>query len=172
MPEPEILFQAKRFRIERVLYPTSDGGTHSKEIVRHPGAVTILPLLDDGRICLVENYRAAVGQWLVELPAGTLEPGENPDDTAARELAEETGYRAGMIERLATFCMSPGILDERMYVYVATRLEPGPMSLEAGEEIRVRLTAWEEALAMIRDGRIQDAKTVAGLLYYEAFRRA
>ena len=166
---PEMLFKGKRFNVERVVQTTPDGIEHVREIVRHPGAVTLLPILDDGRICLIENYRAAVERSLVELPAGTLEPGEDPAVTAHRELAEETGYRAERIELLATFYMSPGILDERMYLYLATGLTLGTTALEPGEEIRPLPTSRQEALEMARDGRIQDAKTLVGLLYYETF---
>lgn len=170
MNEPKILFQARRFRVEQVVQVTPDGVEHIREIVRHPGAVVILPLLDDGRLCFVQNYRVAVGQTLIELPAGTLEPGEDPAETARRELAEETGYRAGRIEHLLTFCMSPGILDERMHLYLAEQLQPGPMALEAGEDIQPLLCTWEESLKMIRRGDIRDAKTLAGLLYYKEIR--
>ena len=169
--ESEPLFEATRFRVVRVVQVTRDGAEHVREIVRHPGAVTILPLLDDGRVCFVRNYRVAVDKTLIELPAGTLEPGEDPAVTARRELAEETGYRAGRIERLATFYMSPGILDEKMHLYLATSLEPGPMALEPGEQIETLLTDWQEALEMARDGRIEDAKTLAGLLHFDAFGR-
>ena len=165
MDTPEVLYQAKRFRVERVTQESADGSRHAKDIVRHPGAVTIVPLLDDGRIVFEENYRVAVEERLVELPAGTLEPPEEPIKTALRELAEETGYRAARIEHLTTLCMSPGILDEKMYVYAATGLTAGPMALEAGEDIRVLRLAWQEALEMVRDGRIRDAKSVAALLY-------
>jgi ADP-ribose pyrophosphatase len=168
---PEVLFRAARFRVERVTHDAPDGTRHAKDIVRHPGAVTIVPLLDDGRICFVENYRAAVQERLVELPAGTLEPLEEPSKTALRELAEETGFRAAHLEHLTTLCMSPGILDEKMYVYVATGLVPGEMALEAGEDICVAQLSWDEALEMVRDGRIRDAKSVAALLYYDTFRR-
>lgn len=171
MSSPQILFQAKRFRVERVTHVSPDGTPHEKDIVRHPGAVTILPLLEDGRICLVENYRAAVQERLVELPAGTLEPPEEPVKTALRELAEETGYRAAHIEQLTTLCMSPGILDEKMHVYLATGLTAGEMALEPGEDIRVVRLAWDEVLNMVRFGRIRDAKSVAALLYYQVFRR-
>ncbi len=171
MTKPLVLFDGTRFRVEQVLQTTPDGRQHARQIVRHPGAVTLLPLLDDGRICFVQNYRVSVAQTLIELPAGTLEPGEDPAATARRELAEETGYRAGRIEPLATFYMSPGILDERMVLYLATELEPGPMSLDAGEDIRPLLCTWSEALDMVRDGRIRDAKSMLGLLYYQAFAR-
>jgi len=167
--ESEPLFEGARFHVVRAMQSTPDGVEHAREVVRHPGAVTILPILDDGRVCLIRNFRVAVDQTLIELPAGTLEPGEDPAVTARRELAEETGYRAGRIERLATFLMSPGILDEKMHLYLATALEPGPMALEPGEEIEVLTTDWCEALAMVQDGRIKDAKTVAGLLYYRSF---
>lgn len=171
MREPDVLFQGRRFRVERLTQLTPDGAEHVREVVRHPGAVTILPLLADGRVCLVKNYRAAVDRRLIELPAGTLEPGEDPAQTARRELAEETGYRAGSIRLLATFYMSPGILDENMYLYLATSLEPGPMALDPGEDLQPLVTTWQQSLQMARDGRIQDAKTLAGLLYYGAFCR-
>ena len=166
MDEPTILFQAKRFRVERAVQTTPDGGEHVREVVRHPGAVAILPLLDDGRICFIRNYRVAVDQTLIELPAGTLESGEPPAECAVRELAEETGYRAGRMRHLLTFCMSPGILDEQMHLFVADRLQPGPIALEAGEDIQQLHCTWDEALAMVHRGEIHDAKTLVGLLYY------
>jgi ADP-ribose pyrophosphatase len=170
MSTPKILFQGRRFRVEEVVQTTPDGVQHVREVVRHPGAVVILPLLDDGRICFVQNYRVAVEQTLIELPAGTLEPGEDAAETARRELAEETGYRAGHIERLLTFCMSPGILDERMHLYLAGDLRPGPMALEAGEDIQPLVRSWEESLEMMRRGEIHDAKTLVALLHYRLFR--
>ena len=168
MSNPNILFQGRRFRVERAVQVTPDGVEHVREVVRHPGAVVILPLLDDGRLCFVRNYRVAVDQTLIELPAGTLEPGEDPAETAARELAEETGYRAGRIEHLLTFCMSPGILDEQMHLFLAETLQPGPMALEAGEDIEPMLCTWQESLEMVCRGEIRDAKTLVGLLYYRA----
>ena len=166
MSKPDILFQGRRFRVERAVQVTPDGVEHVREVVRHPGAVVILPLLNDGRLCFVRNYRVAVDQTLIELPAGTLESGEDPAETAARELAEETGYRTGHIKHLLTFCMSPGILDEQMHLYLAENLQPGPMALEAGEDIEPMLCTWEESLEMVRRGEIRDAKTLVGLLYY------
>ena len=170
MDTPEILFRAKRFNIERVEQVMPDGSRHVREIVRHPGAVVLLPLLDDRRICFVRNYRVAVGQTLIELPAGTLEPHESPAETAVRELAEETGYRAGRLEHVLTFYMSPGILDERTHFFLAEQLQVGPASLDAGEDIQPLICTWDEALAMVGRGEIRDAKTLAALLYYHTFR--
>jgi ADP-ribose pyrophosphatase len=170
MSDPEILFQGQRFHVERIVQKTPDGSGHVREVVRHPGAVVILPLLDDGRICFVRNFRVAVQQTLIELPAGTLEPGEDPAASALRELAEETGYRASRLAHLITFCMSPGILDEQMHLYLAEGLRPGPMALEAGEDIQPLLCTWDEALRMARQGEIRDAKSLVGLLYFRTFR--
>ena len=143
-----------------------------RDVVEHPGSVVVIPLVAPGELCLVEVVRAAVGETLLELPAGTLDRVETLAAAAARELAEETGYRAGRLTPLGALWMSPGILHERMHLFVATDLAPGPQALEPGEQIRTRELAWSEALAMCRDGRIEDAKTIAGLLLVDARRRA
>lgn len=171
MESSRVLLEDKRFQVVEKNLVTPDGQQRVRRIIRHPGAVVILPLLDDGRICLIHNYRITAGTRLVELPAGTLEPNEEPQVAAHRELAEETGYRAGQLEHLTTFYSSPGIMDEKMVLFVAKDLRPGPTALDGGEDISPLLSTWEEALAMARDGRIQDAKTLVGLLYYDAFRR-
>ncbi len=171
MIKPVVIFQANRFCIERVVQIAPDGAECVREIVRHPGAVVILPLLDDGQVVLVRNYRVAVNQTLIELPAGTLNRSEDPLSTAKRGLAEETGYRAGNMELLLAFCMSPGILDEKMHLFLATALTAGKMALERGEDIHPFVCAWDEAVSMVRRGEIRDAKTLVGLLYYERFMR-
>ena len=167
---PDILLQASLFRVERIQQTTAQGAIHSREVIRHPGAVVIVPLIDDDHVCLIQNHRVAVAQTLIELPAGTLEPGEDPRETARRELAEETGYRADTIEPLSAFYLSPGILDERMHLFLAKGLTPGHAAQEPGEEIDNLLTSYDEALRMVRDGRIQDAKTMVGLMWYCQFR--
>ena len=165
------VFVGKRFRVVRHTQRLPDGTTAQRETVVHPGAVTILPILDDGRVCLIRNYRVSVNETLLELPAGTLEPGEDPAACAARELIEETGFRAETWEKLAEFYMSPGILNERMHVFLAANLTAGPAELEVGEEIEPVVVTWEQAMDLTREGRIRDAKTLAGLLFYDRFRR-
>jgi ADP-ribose pyrophosphatase len=165
-PDPQTLFESKRFQVVRATRTSPAGKTHTREYIEHPGAVTIVPVLSDGRLCLVRNYRLAVGQTLLELPAGTLDPGEAPAKTAERELAEETGYLAGRLEPLCEFFMSPGILNERMYLFVASDLVEGPPHREATEEIENLLVPLAEALRMVDAGEIRDAKTIAALLFY------
>lgn len=164
MPD-ELLLTTERFRVVRDSFLTSSGQTKSREIVRHPGAVVIVPRLDDGRVCLIKNFRLSVRQTLIELPAGTLDLGETPQTTAERELTEETGYRAASVKHLHSFYLSPGILDERMHLFLATGLSEGATARELGEEITNLVVTWDEALAMIFRGEIQDAKTIASLLY-------
>lgn len=167
MPNAETLLQTPRFRVVRETYGTSSGANRTREIVRHPGAVVLVPLLDDGRVCLIRNYRVSVQQTLIELPAGTLEPPEPPLACAQRELIEETGYRAASMEQLHAFYLSPGILDERMHLFLATGLTAGEPHREVGEEIENLLVPLAEAVAMIFRGEIQDAKTMVGLLWVE-----
>lgn len=165
------LLKAKRFDVVQVNEKLPDGGRRVREVIRHPGSVVVVPLPSADAVCLVEVVRVAVGDTLLELPAGTLDREESLVDAACRELAEETGYRAGRIEAVGGFWMSPGILRERMHLFVATDLEPGPQALEPGEQIRVRVVPWPEAVEMCLDGRIEDAKTVAGILLIDARRR-
>lgn len=167
MPETVLLLHTPRFRVVRESYVTSSGQTRLREIIRHPGAVVIVPLLDDGRVCLIRNYRVSVKQTLIELPAGTIEPPEEPVACAERELIEETGFRAARLELVHAFYLSPGILDERMHLFLATGLSAGKPQREAGEEIENLLVTLADAVAMIFRGEIQDAKTIVGLLWAE-----
>lgn len=166
----EFLFQGKRFQVVRMTQ-TSDGVKHDRDVVVHPGSVVVLPVVGIDRVCLIRNFRVAVGETLIELPAGTLEAGEDPLESARRELAEETGYRAGRLEKLSEFYMSPGILRERMHLYLATELTAGQEGREPGEEIENLLVSWREAIEMVQSGAIHDAKTLVGLLYYDRFWR-
>ena len=166
-----VLLTASRFRVVRVEQVMASGQRRSREVVRHPGAVVLLPLVDDDRVCLIRNYRVSIGQTLIELPAGTLEPGEPPIVTAGRELLEETGFIAQQLDLLHTYDPSPGIMDELMYLFVARRLTYAAPQRELGEEIDNLVVSWDEALALIDRGEIHDAKTIAGLLLYDRWRR-
>ncbi len=163
------LFHAQRFFVERVKRECGDGKTIQKEIIRHPGSVVILPILNDNQVCLIRNFRLAVNQPLLELPAGTLEPGEAPLHCAERELIEETGYTAGKLEALTSFLAAPGILDERMHMFLATDLVAGQPDREADEEIENVIMPFEKTLELIRTGAIEDAKTIVGLFWYQQF---
>ena len=168
--KPEILIETRKFRVVRETITTDGGKTKTREIVRHPGACVIVPMVDDEHVCLIRNFRVAVKQTLIEVPAGTLEPPEEPHVTAERELIEETGYRAKKIELLHAFYPSPGILDEKMHLYLATGLTAGETAREEGEEIENWPVPWDEAVAMIFRGEIQDAKTIVGLLWVDRLR--
>lgn len=168
---PTVLLTAAKFRVvEHILPPTGDRPELRRQVVEHPGAVTIIPLVEADRVCLVRNYRVAVGRTLVELPAGTLEPNEPPLETARRELHEETGYTADRWRELPAFFMSPGILSERMHLFVAEGLTPGPPAREPGEEIDNLVVAWSEALAMAERGEIEDAKSLVGIFFWNRLR--
>jgi len=162
----DILFTSKLFKVVRRFQTGRSGNPLERHVILHPGAITVLPILDDGRVVLLKQYRVAVEKYLIELPAGTREPNEEPIITAGRELIEETGYVAGKIEPLTVFYSSPGILCEEMHLFLATDLRPGPTDLEDGEDIQILLADWTEVRRMIFSGEIQDAKTLVGLLWY------
>ncbi len=166
----EEVLRAAKFTVERRRV-VRGGQRFDRHIVVHPGAAVILPLLDDGRVVLVENQRVSVGRALLELPAGTLEPPEPPIACAARELEEETGYRAARLRPLVEFLASPGICTERMHAFLAEGLAPGPQRLEPGEVCRPVVLEWDDLLGRVRDGAIEDGKTIATVLYYQAFGR-
>jgi ADP-ribose pyrophosphatase len=163
----ELVYRGRRIEVVVDTTVRPDGTTIRKDVVLHPGAVVIMPLVADDRVCLIRNHRVAVGETLWELPAGTLEPGEAPDRAAVRELTEETGYTAARWRKLAEFCPSPGVLSERMHLYVARDLTPGPLRLEADEDLVPHVIPWTQAVAWTLDGTIRDAKTITGLLLWD-----
>ena len=166
VPMAECLLQASIFSVERRRYPLVGGDPVVRDVVVHPGAVVILPRLTDGSVVMIRQYRHAVERELWELPAGTLEPPEEPADYARRELKEETGYRAGRIEPFGNFYTSPGILTERMWAFRADDLIPGDPSCEVDEKIKVEVVADATLRAMVLDGTIVDGKTLAVLGRY------
>ncbi len=142
-----------------------DGTLVKREIISTPGAVVIVPLTNRREVRLVKQFRVAAETWVIELPAGMLEPNEDPALAAPRELLEETGDRAATWRYLGKFYTAPGILDECLHLYLATDLTPGPNHPEFDEHIKVMTVPWSEALAMIQRGEIEDAKTIAGLTH-------
>jgi len=158
------LYNGKLFDVvlEKVTLP--NGVIKDREIVRHPGAAAMVPLLDGGKVILVRQYRHAVGKFLLEIPAGTLEPDEGPMECARRELVEETGYEAENLAKLAEILPAPGYTDEHIHIFLATRLRLAEQKLEDDEVLQVQPTPLDTALDMIRQGEIQDGKTIAGLL--------
>ncbi len=140
-----------------------NGTTIELEILRHPGASAIVPLQPDGSVLLTRQYRHAAGGYIYEIPAGKLDRGEDPRACAARELEEETGYRAATIEPLLSMLTTPGFTDEVIHLFLATGLAPGVQRLERDEVLRVIEMPLSKAIGLIRDGTIRDAKTIVGL---------
>ena len=157
------LYTGKIFDVvlEKVTLP--NGAVKDREIVRHPGAAAMVPLLDDGRVVLIKQYRHAVGEFVWEIPAGTLEPEEAPMACARRELVEETGYEAANLEKLTEILPAPGYTDEHIHIFLATGLQAVDQRLEDDEVLELQPTVLETALAMVAKGEIRDAKTIAGL---------
>jgi ADP-ribose pyrophosphatase len=147
--------------VDEVRYP--DGREVRIEVIHHPGAVTILPIDEEGFIWFVRQYRHPAGQLLLELPAGTLEPGEPPKITAAREIREEIGMRAEKLTLLGSFFVAPGYSDEYMHTYLAEGLSHDPLELDAGEFLNVEKYSIKETYAIFDRGEIIDAKTIAVL---------
>ncbi|OUT54595.1 MAG: ADP-ribose pyrophosphatase [Rhodopirellula sp. TMED11] len=167
-PQEEIVLRGNRFDVHRLNLVGSDGQTYQREVIRHPGAVVLLPILDDGRLVMIQNTRATVGETLLELPAGTREPDEPVETTADRELIEETGYRAGALKLIHTFYSAPGISDEVMYLFVATELSEGESAREATEQIENQIATREEVREWLAADKIKDAKTLVGLYAFLA----
>lgn len=143
---------------------------YTREIIVHPGSAVVVPLFDDGTVALVRQYRHAAGEYLLELPAGSLDDGEDPIVGAVRELEEEIGVRAANIEKLTEFYVSPGFLTEKMHVFVATGLTDVGQNLDADEILTVERYSFDDLTVMIRKGQIADAKTIIGIKLAEARR--
>lgn len=137
---------------------------YKREIIVHKGSAVIVPVFDDGTVALVRQYRHASGEYLLEIPAGTLELGEDPKIGAIRELEEEIGVTAANVEKLTEFFVSPGFLTEKMHVYLATGLTEVGQKLETDEILTIERHSIPNLLEMIKDGEIQDAKTMVGLM--------
>ncbi len=161
----ETIYRGKLLTIRKDQVRLENGRETVREVVVHPGAVAIVPLLPDGRVILVRQYRYAAGRALLEIPAGTLDrPGESPGAAAARELGEETGYTATDYRELAAFFTAPGFCTEKITVYLATGLTPGGQDQMDDENITLEIVPLTDTPALIVGGDIADAKTISGLL--------
>jgi len=168
--ESQLLYKGRlvNLRLDTVELPS--GRQAKREIVEHRGAVAIVALDAAGQALLVRQYRKATERTLLEIPAGTLDPGEEPGDCAQRELQEETGYRAGKMERIGGFYTSPGFCTEFIHLFLATGLESSPLPADADEAIELLRLPITDAPKLITSGEICDAKTIAGLLTVLALR--
>lgn len=147
--------------VETVTLP--NGATADLEVISHPGAAAVVPMKDGRTVILVRQYRHAVGRFIYEIPAGKLHPGEDPRDCAAREVEEETGYKVGRLEPILSFLTTPGFTNEIIHIFLGTELSPGTQNLGADEVLEIIEMPLAQAIEHVRDGGIQDAKTIIGL---------
>jgi ADP-ribose pyrophosphatase len=166
----ELVFDGTLLKVRRDEVRLPDGSLGTREYIRHPGAVAIVPLFDDGRVLLERQFRYPHGREFIEVPAGKLEADEPHLDTAKRELLEETGYTAKEWSRVGVIHTSIAYTNEAIEIFLARKLELGERKLDAGEFLETLIVGFDEAIVMIRDGRITDAKTVAALLWVKQFR--
>lgn len=164
----DVMWTGRIFNVNRLRVELPDGRAALRDVVRHPGAVAIVALTDDGRICLVRQYRTSLARVTVEIPAGKLDPGEDPLTCAKRELREETGMEADQMAFLTTIATSDGFTDELIHIYMATGLRFVASDPDADEFINVDLVPLSELIDAVLDGRIEDCKTVTGALICDA----
>ncbi len=160
----QTVFHVGRFRLDTEEVTLDNGVDTAVHVLRHPGAVAVVPFLDNDHIVLIRQYRHALGDYIWEIPAGTLDADEIPLDCARRELIEETGYRGNEFKPAGDIFPAPGYSDERLHLFLAYDLVPEIQKLEPDEVLSVHRIAFTDALALIDSGDIRDAKTIAALL--------
>ena len=168
-PETEILshrevYSGKIVRLHVDVIRRESGERATREVALHPGGVAAVPVLDDGRIVLIRQFRYPLGKYIWEIPAGKLDSGQTPRDTIARELEEEIGYSAGILTEMSSFYTSPGFCDEIIHLFIARNLVPCSLRPEAGEYITPEACTLDECNRMIADGEIMDGKSILGIL--------
>ncbi|HWI62477.1 MAG TPA: NUDIX hydrolase, partial [Symbiobacteriaceae bacterium] len=159
----EEIYQGYSIKVRKDTVRTAEGKEFTRDVVAHPGAIVIVAV-EGGDLLFVRQYRYAAGESLLELVAGTREPGEEPDVTAAREIQEEIGYKAGKLTKLGEFYSAPGFCSELLHLYLAEDLTPSRLPGDEDEEIEVERYSLQEALRMALAGELRDAKTLAGVL--------
>jgi ADP-ribose pyrophosphatase len=167
----EMVFQGKVFGVRRDQVWEPGGLLATREVITHPGSVVVLPLLADGKVVMIQQYRHATGQYLWELVAGRIDEGETVKEAAARELKEETGYQAKRFSEFLEVFPTPGFLEERMHLLLAEGLTAGKAEPEADEKIISHAYGVEELKRMMKTGKLRDGKSIAGILYYLTFLR-
>lgn len=166
----ETVYAGKVFSVSRVTLQDDDGKEFVRDVVEHPGAACIIPMLDDQTVLMVEQWRIGAKRPLLEIPAGTLNEGEDPLACAARELEEETGYKAAKLEHLFTMFPSPGMLNEQMHIFMATGLTRGKQNLDEDEDINVKPMSFKDLRMQLKANNIKDGKTIASLGYLMVFK--
>jgi ADP-ribose pyrophosphatase len=167
----EVIYEGPVFGLRRDEVVEPSGLRATREVITHPGSVVVLPVLKNGKIVMVRQYRHATRQYLWELVAGRKEPEETPEQGAARELLEETGYRAKRFKVFLDVFPTPGFLEERMWILLAEGLTAGEAEPEEDEKIEVKAYSLKELQQMMKKGELRDAKSIAGVLYYLTFLR-
>ena len=164
MVSQETVYEGVIVNVRRDKARLMDGRITNREVVEHPGGVAVFAMDDQGRVALVRQYRYPMGEETLELPAGKLEPGEDPRDSGLRELAEETGLVPGTFEDMGCLYSSPGILAERIYLYFAKNLSQGPTHPDDGEFVETVWLPYQDLVDKARRGEIKDGKTLVGIL--------
>ncbi|OBZ08084.1 MULTISPECIES: NUDIX hydrolase [Bacillales] len=164
----EPIFEGKMITLQVDTVALADGRTATREIVKHPGAAAVMALLD-GKLLVVEQFRKPLEKFQIEIPAGKLDPGEDPLTAAARELEEETGYRSDDLKLLSAFYTSPGFADEKLYIYFTDKVEQGVQNPDEDEDLKVEAITLEQAEAYIQEGRISDAKTILAVYAWKLY---
>ncbi|HEU4389210.1 MAG TPA: NUDIX hydrolase [Blastocatellia bacterium] len=159
----QYLYRGKIFDVSLGRFRSQSKGDVDIEIVHHNGGAAAIPVFKDGSVALVRQWRYPIAKFTLEIAAGRIEPGQTPQEAAARELEEELGYRARHLTKLCEFNVAPGYCEERIHIYLATRLEESVQDLDDDEEIEVVKMPLDEALALVRSGEIDDAKSIIGL---------
>ena len=162
--DSKVVAEGRVIKVRVDVIETPDGQRVKRDIVEHRGAVAMVPIDAEGRVILVRQYRHAAGKWLLEIPAGTLDPGEDPLEAAQRELREETGFAAGRIDRIGGCYAAPGYSSEYLYLYLARDLTEDPLEGDVDEEIELEPVPLTEVRKLIASGEIEDAKSLAALL--------
>lgn len=159
----EQIYKGYIISVEKIAVELPDGRVSNRDVVRHPGASMVIPVLDDGRIIMVRQYRKALEKESLEMPAGKLDDGEEPLICAKRELEEETGYTAEKYEHVISIDTAPGFSDERIHIFIAKGLKKGKMNPDSDEFIENEVYSVDELINMVLNGKISDAKTIIGI---------